>query len=281
MSLGARATGGRIAAAFRRSLFKEIFPVVQFFRSGDLSIAYVDEGGSEVDGDPILLIHGFASNHRVNWLSTGWFSTLLDAGRRVIALDNRGHGESDKPHDAASYGTPVMADDAARLLDHLEIANADVMGYSMGARITAFMGLQHPDRVRSCILSGLGSGLVKGVGAPGPIAEALLAPSLADVETDTGRMFRAFADQTGADRQALAACITASRQTLSPDELAKLDLPVLVAVGTEDDIGGSADELAKLIPGAQAFAIEGRDHMKAVGDRSHKAAVVEFLGRRP
>lgn len=251
--------------------------MVQFFTSDGIQLAFVDEG----EGDPILLIHGFASNHRINWLSTGWFTALLGAGRRVIALDNRGHGESDKLYDPESYGTPVMADDAARLLDHLDIGRADIMGYSMGARIAAFAGLQHADRVRSCVLSGLGSGLVKGVGAPGPIAEALLAPSPDDVTTEAGRMFRIFADQTGGDRRALAACITASRQTLAPAELADLNVPVLVAVGTEDDIGGSAHDLANLIPGAEAFAIEGRDHMKAVGDRSHKAAVLDFLERRP
>lgn len=251
--------------------------MVQRFRSKDVSIAFADEG----EGEPILLIHGFASNHRINWVSTGWYSTLLGEGRRVIAMDNRGHGESDKPHDAASYGTPVMADDAARLLDYLDIGKADIMGYSMGARITAFMGLQHPGRVRSCVLSGLGIGLVKGVGAPGPIAEALLAPTLEDVKDPTGRMFRAFADQTGSDRQALAACISASRQTLGAAELDRLNAPVLVAVGTEDDIGGDAHELARLIPRAEAFAIPGRDHMKAVGDKAHKAAVVGFLGRRP
>ncbi len=251
--------------------------MVQFFRSDDIRLAFVDEG----EGDPILLIHGFASNHRINWLSTGWFTALLGAGRRVIALDNRGHGESDKLYDPDSYGTPVMADDAARLLDHLDIDRADIMGYSMGARITAFAGLQHAGRARSCVLSGLGSGLVKGVGAPGPIAEALLAPTLEEVTTQAGRMFRIFADQTGGDRRALAACITASRQTLTPAELGGLNVPVLVAVGTDDDIGGNAKELAKLIPGAEAFAIEGRDHMKAVGDRSHKAAVLDFLHRRP
>ncbi|HSM41135.1 MAG TPA: alpha/beta fold hydrolase, partial [Afifellaceae bacterium] len=76
--------------------------MVQRFRSDDVSIAYIDEG----EGDPIILIHGFASNHRVNWVSTGWVSMLTGDGRRVIALDNRGHGESDKPHDPAAYGTP-------------------------------------------------------------------------------------------------------------------------------------------------------------------------------
>ena len=251
--------------------------MVQYFQSGDVSLAFVDEG----EGDPIVLIHGFASNFRVNWEMTGWISALAAAGRRVIALDNRGHGESDKPHESEAYGTPVMADDVIHLLDHLSIRQADLMGYSMGARITAFAGLAHPERTRCCILSGLGIGLVRGVGAPEPIAEALLAPSADDVTSVRGRMFRLFAEQTGSDRIALAACISASRQTLSPEELSAMTLPVLVAVGTEDDIGGDAGELAALIPGAEAFAIPGRDHMKAVGDRSHKSAVLDFLDRRP
>ena len=113
--------------------------MVQYFRSGDVSLAFVDEG----KGDPIVLIHGFASNLRVNWESTGWISALVSAGRRVIALDNRGHGKSDKPHEREAYGTPVMADDVIHLLDHLSISRADLMGYSMGARITAFAGLTH------------------------------------------------------------------------------------------------------------------------------------------
>jgi pimeloyl-ACP methyl ester carboxylesterase len=172
-----------------------------------------------------------------------------------------------------------MSDDARRLLDHLGIARADVIGYSMGARIGAFLALAHPGRINSLVLGGLGEGLVKGVGEAAPIAAALRARSLADIPDARGKMFRAFADQTGSDREALAACISATRQTLSPAELRRLSVPVLVAVGTEDDIGGGATPLAAFIPGAEAFDIPGRDHMKAVGDRKHKAAVLDFLAR--
>ena len=248
-----------------------------YFDSDGVDIAYMDEG----QGPPILLIHGFASSYRVNWVATLWVRDFLAAGRRVIALDNRGHGDSGKPHDPAAYTTPTMAEDARRLLDHLGIGAADVMGYSMGARITAFLALAHPERVHTAILSGLGEGMVRGVGPSEPIAEALLAPSLEDVAGAQGRMFRTFADQTGADRVALAACIRAARQVLSPAEVASINVPVLVAVGSADEIGGSAAALAALIPGAEAFEIPGRDHMKAVGDRHHKAAVLDFLGRHP
>lgn len=249
----------------------------EFFQSEGIPIAFIDEG----EGDPVLLIHGFASNYRVNWVATSWVGDLKAAGRRVIALDNRGHGDSGKSHDPEDYRTPLMADDARRLLDHLGIARADVVGYSMGARIAAFLALAHPDRVRSAVFSGLGEGMVRGVGAPEPIAAALLAQSLDQVSHEQGRMFRRFADATGADREALAACITAARQVLTPQELGRLTVPVLVAVGTDDTIGGSASSLAGLIPGAEWFAIPGRDHMKAVGDRKHKAAVLDFLARRP
>jgi pimeloyl-ACP methyl ester carboxylesterase len=173
-----------------------------------------------------------------------------------------------------------MAEDARALLDHLKIERADVMGYSMGARITAFLALKHPDRVRSVTLGGLGIRLVDGVGLPEEIAEALEAPSLADVTDPMGRMFRAFADQTKSDRRALAACIRGSRQTLTQAEVTQIKPPVLVAVGTKDPIAGSAHELAALIPGAQALDIAGRDHMLAVGDKIYKAGVLEFLSQR-
>jgi pimeloyl-ACP methyl ester carboxylesterase len=247
------------------------------FKHNDIDIAYLDEGA----GEPILLIHGFASTKEVNWVSPGWVSTLTGAGRRVIALDNRGHGQSGKLYEPAAYHTAQMAEDARALLDHLNIARADVMGYSMGARIAAFLALQHPERVRAVILGGLGIKLVDGVGLPESIAVALEAPSLADVTDTNGRMFRAFAEQTGSDRMALAACIRGSRQVLSKEEVARIAAPMLIAVGTKDPIAGSPHELAALVPGARALDIPGRDHMLAVGDKVFKAAVLEFLAERP
>jgi pimeloyl-ACP methyl ester carboxylesterase len=155
------------------------------------------------------------------------------------------------------------------------------MGYSMGARISSHLTLAHPKRVRSLLLGGLGIHLVEGVGLPLGIADAMEAPSLADLTDPMQRMFRAFAENTGSDLRALAACIRGTRQTLSKAEVGKIAVPTLVSVGTKDDVSGSGPELAALIPGAESFAIEGRDHNLAVGDRTHKQAVVEFLARRP
>jgi pimeloyl-ACP methyl ester carboxylesterase len=247
---------------------------MRIFAEDRIELAYIDEG----EGQPVLLIHGFGSTHRVNWVDTGWVTALNRAGYRVIAFDNRGHGASTKLYDPADYHTGLMAQDAARLLARLGIPRAAVMGYSMGARIAAFLALARPELVSAVVLGGLGIHLVDGVGLPTTIADAMEAESLDDVEDPMGRMFRAFAEQTKADRRALAACIRGSRQTLSRGEVARIGQPTLVAVGTRDTIAGSARELAALLPDGMALDIPDRDHNPAVGDKRFKEAVTTFLG---
>jgi len=207
---------------------------MQRFQHDGVEIAFLDEG----EGDPIVLVHGFASTAEVNWVYPGWIKTLTAAGRRVIALDNRGHGTSIKLYDPAAYHSARMAEDVRALLDHLDLARADVMGYSMGARITAFFALAYPTRLRRAV-------------------------------------------QTKSDLKALAACIRGSRQTLAREDVAAIRAPVLVAVGTEDVVAGSARELAALLPCGRACDIPRRDHMLAVGDKVFKAAVLRFLAEQP
>jgi len=251
---------------------------VPVFQSDGVEIAYLIEGPEPAPGQlPVLLIHGFASNIGMNWVSTGWVSELVAAGHRVIAIDNRGHGRSEKLYTPESYSGPLMAGDARRLLDHLGIERAHVIGYSMGARIAAFLAISSPERVASVVFGGMGANMVRPMAGTGPIAHALSAAHIDDVTNPTARTFRAFAEQTKSDLKALAVCIRAGRVPLTAEAVGQISCPVLVAVGTEDVIGGPAEGLAKLIPGAIAFEIAGREHMKAVGDRTFKAEVLRFL----
>ena len=172
-----------------------------------------------------------------------------------------------------------MADDVANLMDHLNLPQAFIMGYSMGARISAFVCLRHPGRVTSAVFAGLGINMVRGFGNSDTIAAALEAPDLDAIADPVGRNFRIFAEQTKSDLPSLAACIRSARDPITADSLKTIERPVLVAVGTDDPIGGSARELADLIPNGNAFDIAGRDHMKAVGDKSYKQAVLEFFQR--
>jgi pimeloyl-ACP methyl ester carboxylesterase len=246
------------------------------FHNGAVEIAYLDEG----EGDPILLVHGFASSKNVNWVYPTWVSELKKNGRRVIALDNRGHGDSSKLYDSEEYHIGTMAGDVSALMDHLDLERADIMGYSLGGRMTAWLSLRQPQRLRSAVFGGIGMGLIEGGGPGENVAEALEADSLEDVTDPVGRTFRAFADQTRSDRRALAACLRGSRRLMTKEEAAGIAVPVLIAVGTSDEIAGSAAALGEIIPGAEVLDIPNRDHMRAVGDKVYKTGVLDFLARR-
>ena len=246
------------------------------FTNDGLDLHFHDEG----EGPVVLLIHGFASNIEMNWRGPGWIDALVTAGYRAIALDNRGHGRSERPHEPERYTPRAMRADASALLEHLGIVDACWMGYSMGARIAAFAALDGEPTIRALVLGGLGEGLVTGLDDAEGIAEALLTDDPATIQKDRPRMFRAFADRTRSDRRALAACIATSRQTLSAEDVATIEVPTLVAVGGKDDIAGSAHGLAAMIPNAEALEIPDRDHMLAVGDKAFKAGVLRFLRER-
>jgi len=246
------------------------------FRNGNVEIAYLDEG----EGDPIVLVHGFASNKEVNWVMPGWTSVLRRDGRRVIALDNRGHGQSSKLYENGAYHTDLMAGDVAALIVHLGLGRADVMGYSLGSRICAVLAARHPELVRSVILGGAGIRLTDNAGLRDEIADSFEMPSI-DVVTDpVAKRFRAFAEQTRSDLNALAACLRGSRQPVRLEDIKSIRVPALVAVGTKDDIAGSPHELAALMPNGRGLDIPDRDHMVAVGDKVFKAAALEFLHER-
>ena len=241
------------------------------FRSFDgTTLAYESSGG----GPPVLLLHGFAADSRANWVRPHVVDALTQAGRRVITLDARGHGRSDKPHDPAAYSDGAMVRDAQALLDHLHLERADVCGYSMGAMTTYALVAREP-RARSAVLGGVGGRLGgRALAERAPrIADALLAADPRTITDRVGSAFRAFADSTGADRQALAA-IQRSRRAHVPD--GAITVPTLVIAGDGDTLVGSPHDLAARIPGATVRVVSG-DHLTAVFDPAFRQAIVEFL----
>lgn len=251
-------------------------PVAHIANGKDkLDLAFLDEG----KGPVVLLIHGFASNRTVNWVNTGWVKQLTAAGYRFVALDNRGHGESTKFYDETDYALEKMAGDALALMDELGVEKFHVIGYSMGSRIAATLAMGHGDRLGKVVLSGGGWTMVDGSGDWTPVRDALLADTLDQIKDQRGWMFRVFADQTGSDRHALAACVKGVRQLLPLEGLRKVSNPVMVAVGTEDEVAGSGEKLAEVFPDGTYLPIPRRDHMKAVGDKAHIEGVIAFLGR--
>lgn len=243
------------------------------FLSDGIEIAYEVYG----DGAPIMLVHGFASNGEVNWVATGWVEALIEAGYQAITIDNRGHGQSEKLYDPALYGAQMMARDVANLIDHLGCGSAVLLGYSMGARIAAFVAIDAPEKVRAAVFGGLGINMIRGLSDSDEIIEGLLAPSLSDVTQKTARQFRVFAEHTKSDLKALATCMASSRTKITEDDVRQIAVPVLVAVGSEDDVGGSPEALASLMPQGEALVIERRDHMRATGDAQFKRGVLTFL----
>ena len=239
----------------------------------DHVIAYHDLG----EGDPILLIHGFASSAWVNWIATGWVAALNDAGFRCIAIDNRGHGESTKYYEAENYGPDIFARDATALLDHLGIQNCHVMGYSMGARITAWICAHEPKRVKRAIFGGMGDAMIKSGRNYDAVIAALEADDISEGHEPGALVFRKFADRAGSDRMALAACIRPSRMKITSDMIKSIHVPVLVAVGGDDEVAGSAQQLADLLPEGEAFMFDGYDHMKGTAAPPFVERAIEYL----
>jgi pimeloyl-ACP methyl ester carboxylesterase len=244
-----------------------------YFDSAGVRIAYDDFGA----GKPIVLVHGFASSRVRNWKDPRWYDTLIKAGRRTVALDCRGHGESDKPHDPAAYAVELMTGDVIRLMDHLGIAHADLMGYSMGARLSATLLARRGNRFTAGVLGGVGGYLVGDQGGSEAIARALEADDVASIDDPIARTFRRFAAQGRNDLKALAACMRGQRRSVDAAELGRIAVPVLIVVGRNDTIVGNPQRLADAIPNAQLLVIPDRDHLSVVGDRRHKDAVRQFL----
>lgn len=229
----------------------------------------------------ILMIHGFGSSRGQNWKSTGWYGALTAAGFALVAMDCRGHGDSGKPHEPSSYGHDRMAEDALAVMDAAGLRRAFVLGYSMGGHIGLRLLAARPDRVIRLAIAGVGETYLRdGIAAPSAraaLADALLTADKDAITDPRAKMFRAFADQPGKDRFALAACMRAMSPHLPLDILAGLARPILVVCGEQDDAAGRAGPLAELFADGRAVTVPGRDHMSAVGDGRTRRAVLDFF----
>lgn len=242
------------------------------FFSGDIEIHFISEG----NGSPVLLVHGFGSNLTVNWKGSGWFDYFLSLGRKIVALDLRGHGRSHKLHAPGAYAPEKMGRDILNLMDHLEVRQTDLMGYSMGAWLSMYLLAQAPDRFNNGILGGVGDNFMMESGRGERIAQALVTKSPKSITDATLRMIRDFADHTGGDLRALAAC---SRGVHAGDlpPFGRISQPVLIVGGEKDDFVGPPTRIAGKIPRAAVYIMPGRDHLTLLTDRRFKTAVGDFL----
>lgn len=230
------------------------------------------------DGRPALLIHGFGANRKITWRNTGWFDVLAKAGFRVIAMDCRGHGESEKPHRPEDYEDGLMAADCAAVLREFAGTPADIMGYSMGAQIAIRLMHDSPDLVRRCVLAGAGETYFhRSAALNEAIAEGLQAPDPAAITLPIAREFRTFCERAGNDMAAMAACMRRPRRIFTSEELGRFPQPVTVVCGAEDTISGPPEPLARAFSRGTPVVVPRRNHHSTVGDRVYKDAVVNFL----
>jgi pimeloyl-ACP methyl ester carboxylesterase len=250
---------------------------VATFAGFDGTELYYEEEGA---GSPVVLLHGLSADTEQNWKAPGIWSALVEAGHRVIGFDARGHGRSGKPHDPAAYAHGAMVKDAAACFDQLGLAEADLVGYSMGAS-TALQFAAQESRIRRLVLGGMGGDPQKWDAAEGRRAAmrkqwlaGLEADDPDDIEDPVARQARKVFEARGNDLAAISALLRADRQHLSPDMAsAAVACPTLVVCGDRD---ASPVELAAAFPKGEALVIAG-DHESAVRNPELAAAIVRFL----
>jgi pimeloyl-ACP methyl ester carboxylesterase len=250
-------------------------PDKQQFQSGTVSIRYSDSGA----GIAVVFIHGLTDSERM------WDVFDLIDGFRLIKIDCRGHGDSDKPHKADDYGLE-MVQDIARLLDHLEIEEAHLVGYSMGAEIAIKFGTLYPDRVLSLVAGGSGwSGegdahnyrvLAKSLAEEGGFGGAIRSVMPDISEAEIAEMDAILSVQ---DTDALAAVCSGMEQiiNLPADVLQRLHFPVLGIAGELDPERGNIEKMGDVVPNFTMQAISGTDHMSAPEDPEFQMGILQFL----
>ncbi|SNR87427.1 alpha/beta fold hydrolase [Actinoplanes regularis] len=249
------------------------------FRSGDGVEIFYEIWENESELPPVLLHHGFIADGRTNWVLPGVVGALTGAGRRVVAIDARGHGRSGKPHDPAVYGESRMAGDVITLLDLLGITEVDLVGYSMGAIVALLTAARDP-RIRRLVVGGVGAGVVELGGLDTRVIggdrllHALRTDDRSTITDPAAAGFRAFVEAVGGDRLALAA--QAAAVHAAPIPLESIKAPTLVLAGAEDPLAVRPEVLARAIPGAVLRTVPG-DHLSALRDPGFVPALTGFL----
>jgi pimeloyl-ACP methyl ester carboxylesterase len=246
------------------------------FTSDGFVLAY-DDIGPRDGGRPVLLIHGFASNRNENWRRLGWYGAFERKHMRALAFDCRGHGESAKPHDPSAYGRKAMIGDIFALMDHLNVETANLLGFSMGARLALAAAMERPERVKNLIIGGVGAKLFDPPMAGNPMADAMEADDPQSISELLLKSFRQFADEQGEDRKALAACARGGGWPFDRAALRDVRLPVLVVAGQRDDLSGDPADLAAAFADGRAVTLPGCDHFSAIPHALFKASVFDFL----
>src|SRR5262245_63969132 len=252
---------------------------VQRFEAQDgIHIAY-RQWNAQAKGIPVVLHHGFAADGALNWEAPGVVAALVEAGRWVVAIDARGHGSSDKPHDPARYGEATMARDLMALADRLGVDRYDLVGYSMGGIVSVLVAAQDV-RVRRLVVGGIGAAVVElgGVDTRAlpnlELAAGLEAADADSVAHPAAKAFRAFAELLRGDLLALAA--QARSLNHSPIALQRIAVPTLVLAGESDPLAERPEVLARAIPGAELRLLQG-DHLGAINDPAFIASIRDFV----
>ena len=249
------------------------------FISDGQNLAFDDIAPAGGHERTLILVHGFASNRHEGWRRTGWYQALERRRVRCVALDQRGHGESAKPHEPEAYERARLAGDVIALMDHLGLGQVDLFGYSMGSRTALAATLAAPGRFSNLILGGGGGAMIgeRTLPAGNPMADGMLADDPASITEPMLKSFRQFADEQGEDRKALAACTRTVNPPWDKDAIATLQMPVLVVTGQRDTLAGSPEDLAAAFGEGQAKVLPGCDHFSAIPHGLTKAAVFDFL----
>lgn len=228
----------------------------QFFESEGVTIRYTVSG----EGAPVVLLHGFGGGLD-DWRQAP-LTSVLAPRFQLIAMDVRGHGQSDKPADPEAYG-PAVVEDVIRLLDHLGLPRAHIVGYSMGARMALSLIVTHQERLYSAVLVGSGVTLPEDFPLYLQGAEALESGSL---------------DGAGNDGRVLGAMLRGVGQwAVTEQDLSPTELPILAIAGTNDPNLPGAELLARLLPAIDLIVVPGQDHGSILGSDEFTVAASNFL----